>query len=111
METLTYTLEKACVLATLMFVLGRTGWVAQLAASPHATARAQPALALAFFVLMAVTEFWIAAYQQTLLNARIIATCAAGLLCGPWLGMAVGLVAGALAVVLARASLPGYGLP
>ena len=61
METLTYTLEKACVLVTLMFVLGRTGFVAQLAglppSAPPSPARTNPLLALAFFTLMALTEF------------------------------------------------------
>src|SRR2546423_10937328 len=108
METLIPTLEKACVLVTLMFVLGRTGFVARLAVRP---APQDPLLALAFFTLMALTEFWIAAHQRTLLNARFIATCAAGLLAGPWIGMAVGVIAGVLAIALANASLVGYVLP
>ena len=115
METLSHTLEKACVLVTLMFVLGRTGFVARLAGprpSPAVPpARQDPLLALAFFGLMALTEFWIATQHRTLLNARFIATCAAGLLAGPWVGMAVGTLAGVLAIVLANASLMGYVLP
>ena len=51
METLTHTLEKACVLVTLMFVLGRTGFVARLAEPPPSAAvrpaRQDPLLALA----------------------------------------------------------------
>jgi two-component system, LytTR family, sensor kinase len=114
METLTHTLEKACVLVTLMFVLGRTGFVARLAGvlpSAVRPARQDPLLALAFFSLMALTEFWVAAQHRTLLNARFIATCVAGLLSGPWVGMAIGALAGVLAVVLANQSLAGYLLP
>jgi LytS/YehU family sensor histidine kinase len=116
MEALVHTLEKASVLVTLMFVLGRTGFVARLAPT-HASgattrsARNDPLLALGFFTLMALTEFWIAAQHRTLLNARITATCAAGLLAGPWIGLAVGMIAGVLALALANASLLGYVLP
>jgi two-component system sensor histidine kinase LytS len=115
METLIATLEKACVLTTLMFVLGRAGSVARLAgplpAAAVPRARQDLLLPLAFFVLMALTEFWVAAHQRTLMNARIIATCAAGLLAGPWIGLAVGVIAGLLALALANASLVGYVLP
>jgi two-component system LytT family sensor kinase len=115
METLIHTLEKACVLVTLMFVLGRTGLVARLAGpAPSAAAppaRQDPLLAFGFFSLMALTEFGIAAQHRTLLNARFIATCAAGLLAGPWMGTAVGIIAGLLALTLANASLVGYVLP
>jgi two-component system LytT family sensor kinase len=108
MEALLHALEKACVLVTLMFALGRTGFVARLADRP---ARRDSLLALVFFSLMALTELWIAAHQQTLINARFIATCAAGLLAGPWIGVAVGASAGMLALVLAGVSLVGYVLP
>jgi two-component system, LytTR family, sensor kinase len=108
LETLVPTLEKACVLVTLMFALGRTGFVARLAVRP---APQDPLLALAFFLLMALTEFWIAAQQPPLMNARFIATCSAGLLAGPWIGVVVGASAGMLAAALAGMSLVGYVLP
>jgi LytTr DNA-binding domain len=123
MEALTHTLEKACVLVTLMFVLGRTGFVARLAGpSPSAgypprsgrwmpRERQDPLLALAIFTLMALTEFWIAAHQPTLLNVRFVATRAVGLLAGRWIGLAIAVIAGVLAFGLANASLAGYVLP
>jgi two-component system, LytTR family, sensor kinase len=127
MEALTYTLEKACVLVTLMFVLGRTGFVARLAGlgrragggpsarspslAPVPPARQDSLLGFGFFSLMALTEFWVAAQHRTLLNARFIATCTAGLLAGPWMGTAVGVTAGLLALLLANASPVGYVLP
>jgi len=107
-DILVHTLEKVGVLVTLMFGLGRTGFVAQIAGRP---ARRQPLLVLAFFTLMALTEFWVAAHQRSLLNARFVSTCAAGLLAGPWIGMAIGAIAGLLAMVLANASPVGYVLP
>src|SRR5213080_1505377 len=115
MEILIHTLEKVGVLVTLMFVLGRTGFVARLAvrpARPPASLRScSPLPALAFFTLMALTEFGIAAHQRSLLNARIVATCTAGLLAGPWIGTAIGAIAGLLALVLVNASPVGYILP
>ncbi len=100
MSTLVDTLQKACVLVTLMFALGRTGFVARLTVRP---ARQDPLLALALFLLMALTEVWIV-QQQSLMSPRFIAACAAGLLAGPWVGVAVGAGAGALASMVAHAS-------
>jgi two-component system, LytTR family, sensor kinase len=108
METLVQTLEKACVLVTLMFALGCTGFAARLTVRP---ARQDMLLALAFFLLMALTEVWISAQQHALLNARLIAACTAGLLAGPGIGVAVGVCAGLLVAGLERSSLVASVLP
>jgi two-component system, LytTR family, sensor kinase len=97
MEILIQTVEKASVLVTLMFALGCTGFVARLTVRP---ARQDALLALAFFLLMALTEVWIAKYQHALLNACFAAVCAAGLIAGPWIGTAVGAATGMAVLAL-----------
>ena len=80
-------LGKACVLVTLTFVLTRTRWFISLL-RPRLPARDQRAATLVFLVMgfaeVAVTQ------QQNLLNLRVVAVCAAGLLAGPWVGLIVG---------------------
>jgi two-component system sensor histidine kinase LytS len=86
-ETVFPLIEKACVLVTLAFVLTRTRLFAYLP-RPRLPAREQ-ATALLIFLLMGFTEVTVA-HQHSLMNARIIAVCAAGLLAGPWVGGLIG---------------------
>lgn len=86
-------LLKVCVLVTLTFLLTRTRLFGNLI-RPRLSGRDQ-ATALLIFLVMAFTEEYITPVG-TLMNARIIAVCAAGLLAGPWIGGIVGIVVTAL---------------
>lgn len=108
MDILTLALSKACLLVTVIFILGRTGFVTRLLARPSPR---DPWLAVGFFSLLALGEVWIAASAHDLPDARLVTASGAGLLAGPWVGLFVGLVSGTLATLLDGASLPAYALP
>jgi two-component system sensor histidine kinase LytS len=95
-ETIFPLIEKACVLVTLAFVLTRTRLFAYLL-RPRLPAREQ-ATALLIFLLMGFTEVAVAR-QHSLMNARIIAVCAGGLLAGPWVGGLIGVAVTVIACV------------
>src|SRR5271156_3241093 len=93
MEILIHTAEQACVLVTLTFILAQTGSFAR--PRRQIGPRGQVA-AILLFLVMAFTEEFIA-QQHTPMSARIIASCAAGLIAGPAAGAAVGLGSAVLA--------------
>lgn len=91
MSTLVALLEKACVLVTLTFVLTSLLPANVRLLRPRLSKREQ-ALALLVFLAMVFVEE-VMARQHTLMNPRIIAVCAAGLLAGPWVGGLIGVAA------------------
>lgn len=87
-------LTKACILVTLTLLLARTGLFRRLL-FPKLPIRDQAA-ALITFLVMAIAEETIS-HPSPLMNARIVAVCAAGLLAGPWVGGIVGVAVTGLA--------------
>ncbi|HEY0790450.1 MAG TPA: histidine kinase [Chthoniobacterales bacterium] len=87
--------QKVCVLVTAAFVLtlvpGFRGRARSLL-----SVRDQSTALLVFLVLGSVEEA--AAWRTGILNERIVAVCAAGLVAGPWVGLAVGAFVTGLAV-------------
>ena len=106
MDILIHTAEQACVLVTLTFILAQTGSFAR--PRRQIGSRGQVA-AIVLFLIMAFTEE-ILAQRHRPMNARIIASCAAGLLAGPAAGAAVGLGSALLAYAFQPTPLPGFGL-
>ncbi len=106
MEILIHTAERACVLVTLTFILAQTGSFTR--PRRQIGPRGQVA-AILIFLVMAFTEEFIA-QRHTPMNARIIASCAAGLLAGPAAGAAVGLGSALIAFALQPTPLSGFGL-
>jgi two-component system LytT family sensor kinase len=106
MDILIHTTEQACVLVTLTFILAQTGSFAR--PRRQIGPRGQVA-AILLFLVMAFTEEFIA-QQHTPMSARIIASCAAGLLAGPVAGAAVGLGSTLIACALQSTPPAGYGL-
>lgn len=108
MDTLIGLVEKAAILVVLMFILGRTGFLARLT-TKHA--RYDTLLAFGLFTLMALTESWVAAQKDLLLDAHFIATCTAGLVAGPWVGLGVGASSGTFAAVFGHQPPASYYIP
>jgi two-component system LytT family sensor kinase len=106
MDILIHTAEQACVLVTLTFILAQTGSFAR--PRRQIGPRGQVA-AIVLFLVMAFTEE-ILAQRHRPMNARIIASCAAGLLAGPAAGAAVGLGSALIAYALQFAPPAGFGL-
>jgi LytS/YehU family sensor histidine kinase len=78
---------KVCILVTAAFVLSLVPGLRQPERS-LLSRRHQGTALLVFLVLGLVEE--IAVSHTGLLNERIVAVCAAGLVAGPWVGLAVG---------------------
>jgi two-component system LytT family sensor kinase len=106
MDIVIHTAERACVLVTLTFILAQTGSFTR--PRRQIGAREQVA-AILIFLIMAFTEEYIA-QRHTPMNARIIASCAAGLLAGPTAGAAVGLGSAMIAYALQPTPPAGFGL-
>jgi two-component system sensor histidine kinase LytS len=106
MDILVHTVEWACVLVTLTFILAQTG---SFTRPGRQIGPREQVAAILIFLVMAFTEEFIA-QRHTPMNARIIAACAAGLLAGPAAGAAVGLGSALLAYALQPTPLPGFGL-
>ncbi len=100
-------LDKTCVLVTLTFVLTRTRLFTHLL-RPRLPLRDQ-VIALLIFLLMGLTEV-VVAHQHSLMNARIIAVCAAGLLAGPWVGGIMGVAVTVMACLSQRLPVLSIGL-
>jgi two-component system, LytTR family, sensor kinase len=106
MDILIHTTEQACVLVTLTFILAQTGSFAR--PRRQIGPREQVAAILLFLVMAFAEEFL--AQRHRPMNARIIASCAAGLLAGPTAGAAVGLGSALIAYALRFAPPAGFGL-
>jgi two-component system LytT family sensor kinase len=106
MDILIHTAERACVLVTLTFILAQTG---SFTRPRRQIGPREQVAAILIFLVMAFTEEFIA-QRHTPMNARIIASCAAGLLAGPAAGAAVGLGSALIAYALQSSPLPGFGL-
>src|SRR5258708_35748860 len=106
MDILIHTAERACVLVTLTFILAQTG---SFTRPRRQIGPREQVAAILIFLVMAFTEEFIA-QRHTPMNARIIASCAAGLLAGPAAGAAVGLGSALLAFALQPTPPAGLGL-
>ena len=93
--------NEVCLLVTAAFALTLVSRFRRPARS-WLSRRDQGTALLVFLVLGLVEE--VAVSRAGLLNERIVAVCAAGLVAGPWVGLAVGVFATWLAVAL-------HGLP
>lgn len=100
-------LEKTCVLVTLTFVLTQTRLFTHLL-RPRLPIREQ-VMAFLFFLVMGLTEVAVA-HQLSLMNARIIAVCAAGLLAGPWIGGIMGVAVTVIACLSQKLPVLAIGL-
>src|SRR5271165_7278043 len=94
-------LNGVCVLVTAAFALTLVPGFRQPERS-LLSRRDQGTALLVFLVLGLVEEITVS--HAGLLNERIVAVCAAGLVAGPWVGLAVGVFVTWLAVA-------HYGLP
>jgi len=99
-------LEKVCVLTTLAFILTQTKLMANLH-KPKLPVRDR-ITALVVFLAMGLLEEFVA-HQSGLINARIVAVCAAGLIAGPAVGVVVGIAITALACTIDHFPLPAVG--
>ena len=106
MDILIHTAEQACVLVTLTFILAQTG---SFTRRRRQIGPREQVAAILLFLVMAFMEESIA-QQHTPMSARIIASCAAGLLAGPVAGAAVGLGSTLIAYALQSTPPAGYGL-
>jgi two-component system, LytTR family, sensor kinase len=106
MDILIHTAERACVLVTLTFILAQIG--AFTRPRGRIGRREQVAAILIFFIIALTEEF--IAQRHTPMNARIIASCAAGLLAGPTAGAAVSLGSALVAYALQPIPPAGFGL-
>jgi two-component system, LytTR family, sensor kinase len=106
MDILIHTAERACVLVTLTFILAQTG---SFTRPRRQIGPREQVAAILIFLAMAFTEEFIA-QRHTPMNARIIASCAAGLLAGPAAGAAVGLGSALLAYAVQPIPIAGFGL-
>ena len=93
--------NEVCLLVTAAFALTLVSGFRRPARS-WLSRRDQGTALLVFLVLGLVEE--VAVSRAGLLNERIVAVCAAGLVAGPWVGLAVGVFATWLAVAF-------HGLP
>ena len=88
MEVVVHSIEQVCVLVTIAFVMARAHLVQPPGRLDQSVGRK-----LATFVLllgMALTEELVAG-RHVKLSARIVSSCAAGLVAGPLIGVGVGL--------------------
>jgi two-component system, LytTR family, sensor kinase len=106
MDILIHTAERACVLVTLTFILAQTG---SFTRPRRQIGPREQVAAILIFLVMAFTEELIA-QRHSPMNARIIASCAAGLLAGPAAGVAVGLGSALLAYAVQPIPPAGFGL-
>jgi two-component system LytT family sensor kinase len=106
MDIVIHTAERACVLVTLTFILAQTN---SFSRPRRQIGTHEQVAAILIFLVMAFTEEFIA-QRHTPMNARIIASCAAGLLAGPSAGAAVGVGSALLAYALQPTPLLGFGL-
>jgi two-component system LytT family sensor kinase len=106
MDILINTTEQACVLVTLTFILAQTG---SFARPRRQMGPREQIVAILLFLVMAFAEEFFAQRHRPM-NARIIASCAAGLLAGPVAGAAVGLGSTVIASALRFAPPAGFGL-
>ena len=90
-----YTFDHVCVLVTAAFALTLVPGLRQPERS--LLSRRDQGTALLVFLVLGLVEDATFAHSR-LLNERIVAVCAAGLLAGPWVGAAVGAWVTALAV-------------
>lgn len=88
MDLFVNTVEQVCVLISISFVMARTHLTVRTRAASHSLGRWLASFA--FFLLMAMTEEVVAS-RHVQMSARIVSACAAGLLCGPVVGLCVGL--------------------
>ena len=93
--------NEVCLLVTAAFALTLVSRFRRPARS-WLSRRDQGTALLVFLVLGLVEE--VAVSRAGLLNERIVAVCAAGLVAGPWVGLAIGVFATWLAVAF-------HGLP
>jgi two-component system, LytTR family, sensor kinase len=106
MDIVIHTAERACVLVTLTFILAQTG---SFTRPRRQIGPREQVAAILIFLIMAFTEEFIG-QRYTPMNARIIASCAAGLLAGPAAGAAVGLCSAMIAFALQPIPPAGFGL-
>src|SRR5438445_7129876 len=90
-------LGKACVLVTLTFVFTGTRLFVNLLRS-RLSLREQ-FVATLIFLVMGYVEMYVT-QKQGYLNLRVVSASAAGLLAGPWVGLAIGVATTVMAYLL-----------
>src|ERR1041385_7954520 len=90
-------LQKACVLVTLTFLLTRT----RLFRNRHngRIATRDYATTALLLLMMGLAEVYVVP-TKTPLNIRIVSAAVAGLIAGPWVGLAIGLMVTAISCMV-----------
>lgn len=103
-------IEQSCVLVALTLVLFFVSKspLYSLIKNARRTTKTWFIIYGIFFLMALIEE--LAAFQHTPMNTRIIAACAAGLLAGPEIGLAVGLSSILLSTILQHHWIAGLGL-